>query len=128
MRWLLLIPIMLLFLSNVPVTMEMKMAAEPAEAAAQSGSCSKGESVKTTCHKPGKDACPSNAPKGNTTCHPPANATCICTCLFQYAAPTPVLIPFQFAAHDATGNKTGFLSLPYQAPYLAVPWQPPDMI
>ena len=102
------------------------MAEMPAEAVAQTGTCSKGESVKSTCHKPKKEECHSTPFK--KSCQSQSATTCICTCLFQYTAPTPIVIPFQFDAHVIRGNKTGFLSLQYQSPYLAAPWQPPDMI
>lgn len=97
--------------------------------AEKQGCCTKDESVKGTCHKPATPpkACHSDN-KDDNSCNMPMQTTCVCTCLFQYSAPAPFIIPFGISALDILNTPAGFLPLHYKAPDLPAPWQPPDMI
>jgi hypothetical protein len=132
MRFLSIIPALLLFLSNVPVTMEMKMPEAPVMAKTEKGCCKKSESKAGTCHMKMTDAAPAKAcdhQKSQKSCNQPStSATCICTCLFQFTAPAPNILPFQASLTAIDGMYAGFLQQNYNDPHLAVPGQPPDLI
>ena len=126
MRWLLSIPVLLLFFSNVPVTMEMKMDVVQVKEPQSSGCCKKDESVKGTCHKPVKKTCHADAAPAQQSCNKEAAASCVCTCLFQYTAPAQAFSPYKFSRLAIQPVKTGYLSIKYMAPFPPAPWQPPD--
>lgn len=143
MKWLLVIPSLMLFLSNVSFTVEVKMtvksAATTSEGYNKKGSCHRNmpkncpmQSIVSTGGEmvcamkaesdPGKQECPSGKPCKNN------EPTCICICSFQYSAPAPIMEDFQFAIADLSSNYTGFLSLKWKDPHLDAPWQPPDLV
>lgn len=106
------------------------MAEVPVPVNTEKGCCSKSESKTGTCKKKeAKSTCSSPAKESTKkTCSKPQETTCVCTCLFQYNAPAPVLSLFQPAIFDNAGNHTGYLQQYYTNPHLAAPWQPPDLI
>ena len=145
MKWLLLIPAFMLFLSNVSFTVEMKMTDKSAMTATIEG-CSK----KSSCHKKmQQEACPAmsslsvggemlcamkSEESSNSAKCPPGkpckgtDATCICICSFQFSAPAPILEDFQFTLTEIPSKYTGFLSLKWKDPHITAPWQPPDVV
>ncbi|HYE56751.1 MAG TPA: hypothetical protein VD996_18015 [Chitinophagaceae bacterium] len=120
MRILLLIPALLLFLSNIPFVHKMEMKKELA-AQNKTGCCKKKQSMESKCKM-------DHPPKAKEKCSMQRESTCICICCFQFAAPD------QFASRMQFGIDIPQLSLPeyylqhWKNPLLSLPWQPPDPV
>jgi hypothetical protein len=136
MRFLLLIPVFVMFLSNVPFIQEMPMEKMMAimEKQEEEKCCKNStEEEVNSCHTP---STPGPEPEP-MTCHPgtvpvegtclPTGSTCICICVFQFAATHEIkLIQFGAAATDA--GHTGYLEVKWKDPHIVSPGQPPDFI
>ena len=143
MKWLLVIPSLMLFLSNVSFTVEMKMPEKSgmaiSEGCHRNGSCT-GEMpdncpMQSMVLQGGEPMCAMKVKNGPCKQDGPSSKpcknsepTCICILCFQYSAPAPILEDFQLAIADLSSNYTGFLSLKWKDPHLAAPWQPPDLV
>jgi hypothetical protein len=133
MRFLLLIPVCVLFLSNVPFIQEMPMESMMAMVQKQEEKdcCKKTtEEEPKSCHsqpasKPGPMACASGTMPVKGSCQP-SGASCICICVFQFAAPTQDLKLFQFIPVNILAGRTGYLQVKWKDPHIASPGQPPD--
>ena len=86
--------------------------------------CSKSGNMEGVCHKPPIE----KENKKEQHCpQPKTESTCICICCFQFAAPDQLLVKF-----DASNPLllTNYNTIPDQRwidPFLAGPWQPPDI-
>lgn len=89
---------------------------------------------KPSCHKtdevPVPSACAAGETPGNADEEKCAmqDATCVCICCFQYAAPDQVAAKLQFGLAGSNNHLAGYLQLHWKDPHLTAPWQPPDVI
>jgi hypothetical protein len=137
MRFLLVIPAFLLFLSNVPFIHKMDRE-EMMAVMKKDGCCRKSESKKGSCGaaamKEEKSSCGkqeqskkcSSDDKGEMQCGMQNESTCICICCFQFAAPDQLSNRFQFGYDDLQQSLAVYLQLNWKDPLLSLPWQPPD--
>ena len=128
MRWLLIIPVLLLFLSHFPVKMEMKMPSPPVTVKEKPGCCKKNENRKTVCHKKDSPDPVSSSPLSSKDCPLQTGATCVCICFLQYTAPEQALNLFEFNMPDRDACYTGYIHQIRKDPLLPGPWQPPDIL
>lgn len=139
MRSLLLIPALLLFLSNIPFIHKMEMKAmavnveEHGAQAKKDGCCKKKANRTGTCEMSEEESsCKSSEPPAEQPCKPDASkcskpdVTCICICCFQCAAPDPLTAKLQFGLAIKDNTLAGYLQQNWKDPQLTAPWQPPD--
>lgn len=140
MRCLLLIPALVLFLSNIPFIhkMEMKQAVASVK---KSGCCKKSENRKGSCKMSEKPSCEKPEPATQITatahdnschkeerkCSKQTESTCICICCFQFAAPDQLTAKPQFNCNELKQSLAIFLLHNWKDPQLAAPWRPPDI-
>ena len=118
MRYLLLIPALTLFLSYIPFVHKMEMK-EMMVTMKKSGCCKK--TAKTqSCHKNNDTA----ANKGKCA---KQDASCVCICCFQYAAPAQLTVKLQFGIDIAQLEPAGYVQHNWKNAQLSAPWQPPDV-
>jgi len=129
MRFLLFIPVIVLFLSNVPFTAEMRMEKMMAQMQEKDKCCKKNDPArKGSCH-----AAESNAPMPqedgpSKECCQRTETTCHCTCCFHFAAPFHEVNSPQFGIDDHSALQTGFIPAHWKDPHIAAPGQPPDVL
>ncbi len=137
MRLLLIIPVLVLFLSNVPFIKTMPLAKaiillKEDETCGQQkcnkqnqnieASCSAEESIctegaeDTSAHQPGDNCCQKT------------ETTCVCIYCFQFAAPIQAIAEFHFKSSLYSNNELLFTVGHVKDPYINVPWQPPDLV
>lgn len=138
MRILLFIPVLVLFLSNVPFVQRI-----PLETAllmmADKKDCNSGtecrrstENLKANCASEQSDcdpSCDTEATAGDnaaTQCQQP-ETECVCICCFQYAAPLHPLISYVFHFLLPESDSEFFVVGHIKDPHVAAPWQPPDL-
>ena len=98
------------------------------------GCCKKSESEKMSCKMPSakhRDAAPKKKSchnKEERKCGMQTESTCICICVFQYAAPDQLDNKFQISIIDVEQSLNMYLQQNWKDPQLALPWQPPDMM
>jgi hypothetical protein len=133
MRFLLLIPVFVMFLSNVPFIQVMPMEKMLAMVEEQEEKdCCKNttEEAPKSCHaqpesQPGPMACHQGTMPVDGACQP-SGANCVCICVFQFAAPAQDLKLFQFKPVNMLEGRTGYLQVKWKDPHIASPGQPPD--
>ena len=133
MRFLLLIPVFILLLANVPFTQEMPMEKIMAIMEEQEKEkCCKNspEEEQKSCHsqaepEPTPMACNNATMPVDGACQP-TGSTCVCICVFQFAAPAQDLKIFQFIPQNSLAGRTGYLDIKWKDPHIASPGQPPD--
>lgn len=135
MRYLLLIPAVFLFLSNIPFIHKMEMK-EMMATVKKDGCCKKSDSPKSSCrmeteeqpacHKPVQQE-DQSCQKEERACGKQAASTCVCICCFQFAAPDPVAAKLRFECNGPELVLNSYLLLQWKDPQLAIPWQPPDV-
>jgi hypothetical protein len=127
MRCLLLIPALLLFMSNIPFIHKMERK-EVIAAAKKDGCCKKSDNRKGTCKE--EEAPPEkherSCHKEERPCSKQTESTCVCVCCFQFAAPDQLTARPQFNCNQIQQSLAIFLLHNWKDPQLAVPWQPPD--
>jgi hypothetical protein len=156
-KFLLVIPALMLFLSNIPFIHKMDMK-EMMAVMKKSGCCKKQQAGEVkACHSEVKAPAPKPscgmAAEEPASCHSPGNtspapgesaknlpgapedekcpvqhATCVCICCFQYAAPDQVAAKLQFGLAGNNNNLAGYLQQHWKDPHLTAPWQPPDLV
>jgi hypothetical protein len=148
-KFLFVIPALMLFLSNVPLVHKMDMKQMMA-AMKKNGCCKKKAEPAPACHNTGempaeKPSC--NAPGAEEPSHHACNmhghqqdndkkagkcakqdTTCVCICCFQYAAPGQVAAKLQFGLAEQDNGLAGYVQQNWKNPHLTGPWQPPDVI
>jgi hypothetical protein len=128
MRCLLLIPVLLLFLSNIPFIHKMEM--KEVASVKKDGCCRKSGNPKGIC-KMSEEKAGANEQKTchkeERTCSKQTESTCICICCFQFAAPDQFAVRPQFNCDELKQSLAIFLLQNWKDPQLAVPWQPPDV-
>lgn len=137
MRFFLLIPVCILFLSNVPFTQEVPMEKMMAMMKKQEEEkCCKNSTAEKqkSCHsepqpepEPAPMACHNGTMPVDGACQP-TGSTCVCICVFQFAAPAQDLKIFQFNPENFLAGRTGYVDLKWKDPHIASPGQPPDFI
>lgn len=135
MRLLLLIPVFILFLSNVPFTQEMPMEEMMSMMKKQEEEkCCKNstEEEQKSCHSekqprpaPKPLACDRGTLPVDGACQP-SGSNCVCICVFQFAAPAQDLKIFQLDPVSSIAGRTGYLPIKWKDPHIASPGQPPD--
>jgi hypothetical protein len=128
MRWLLAIPVFILFMSNVPFIKQMKMAGMPARSIAKAASsgCSKSSVQNTSCKKTGTKLSLNQTNKKKSCT--PSQSSCVCVTCFQFAAPAPVWQQYKFIIPQTVINFTGFLASQWKSLSVSPPWLPPDIV
>jgi hypothetical protein len=120
MRLLLLIPTIVLFLSNVPFFKEVPMVV--VEECLKQSSCDKAE-MKHQCDEESQ-----TDPSQNDDCCKKIETTCVCICCFQFAA-TVYRVGDQTALNNfLRSSYAGFLNNKYKDPELPSIYNPPDMV
>jgi hypothetical protein len=135
MRFLLLIPVFVMFLSNVPFIQEMPMEKMLAmvEEQEEKDCCKKttGEEPKSCHTQPEPDpepmACHAGTIPVQGACQP-SGANCVCIFVFQFTAPAQDIKLFQFKPVNMLAGRTGYLQVKWNDPHIASPGQPPDWI
>jgi len=137
MRFLLLIPVFVLFLSSVPFiqVMPVEVKVVLAEKQEEKNCCKKKKqavSEPPSCHKA------EHATSKPMACHPgtmpvegscqPSGANCICVCLFQFTAPENDFKAFQLDPANPLAGRTGYLEQEWKDPHIDSPGQPPDYL
>jgi hypothetical protein len=127
MRWFLVIPACILFLSNIPFISEMKMEDMPGMRmpVAEEGCCAKMKDQPMTCEK--STMLSTSAAENQKSCSPTDAASCICISCFQFVASAPVWQPFKMHTPKVAMHYTGFLLSPWKNLPVPPPWQPPDI-
>jgi hypothetical protein len=120
-RYLLLIPALFLFFSNVPFVQQMRME-EMKKTSTTKGCCEKNGSVEGVCHK-AADAQHQGQQKGNCE---KSESTCICIFCFQYSAPEQTIIKFDSKDFSSSSDYNFPREQHWLDPYISAPWQPPD--
>lgn len=132
MKFLLVIPAFLLFLSNIPFVHEMDRK-EMMAAMTEEGCCKKSESMKGSCESAEK-SCSAPAEEKSCSseeekqCGMQTESTCICICCFQVAAPDQLGSKLQFGINDSPQSLAFYQQKNWKDPQLALPWQPPDVL
>lgn len=128
MRFLLIIPALLLFLSNIPFMQRMDMGA-PAK---KSGCCKKKEASKGTCHmqdeKPQQKENSCHKEDQDRKCSKQTESTCVCTCFFHFTAPDQIVARPQFNCNSVQQSLAVYFLHHWKDPHLAVQGQPPDQL
>ena len=140
MRTLLFIPVMILFLSNVPFVQEIPF--EQAMAMIQGrGSCGQHEqcgrsteNVAASCSMEEREceqSCANEETTANATdddCCQQTGTTCACVLCFQYAARVNGLTEYIFGCSFVPTKSDAFLIGHIKNPHIGAPWQPPDVV
>jgi hypothetical protein len=138
MRLLLFIPVLVLFLSNVPFIQKMPFAKAVAmiakgETCGQQKECSRhNENLQGNCDLEGSGCEHSSEENtkiggtGDDDCCQKTESTCVCICCFQFAAPVQVIAEFKFNCSSNSNISALFIVGHVKNPYIAAPWQPPD--
>ena len=127
MRLVLLIPVLILFLSNVPfmqvIPADEAMEMMKNEECGMANSCMKSKdqdcSTESSC-----ETTPCENPEDN--CCTEQGASCVCITCFSYAAPIQPVTTFQIASLFSMITKGSFNNKLILDPFLSAPWQPPD--
>ena len=139
MRSLLFIPVLVLFLSNVPfiqrIPMQRAMAMmNETETCGEQSTCKRNtENFSSTC-SPEKSTCDESCASdeegvksSNDSCSE-TEATCVCICCFQYAAPVNTITEYQFNCSLPSIIAYIFIVGHIRDPHIGAPWQPPDLV
>jgi hypothetical protein len=113
MKFLLLIPVVALFLSNVPFKLEMSM---PSDAGEESCPMDQQEMMKCSSDE---------SPKEEGCCK--KESTCVCFYGFQLLAPAQHISKFSFQVPKEKSLHGLYLQLRWNNPFIAGPLQPPDV-
>lgn len=73
---------------------------------------------KKSCHKE----------EAEKKCGMQSESTCICICVFQFAAPGQADTKIQFGINEPEISLSIYLQHNWKDPLLALPWQPPDVM
>ena len=114
MKFLLLIPVFALFLSNVPFEMEMKMPEEN-----NRESCSMQVQEEMQC-------VPEETSTDEGCCK--KESTCVCFYCFQLLAPTQTLTKYRFQVTQEKNLNGFYLQSHWSNPFIDGPLQPPDTV
>ena len=122
LKFLLIIPAIFLFLSNIPFIQRMDME-EMMSITPDEGCCMKKGNMEGICLRP-----PAEQEKSkNEDCRiPGGEKSCVCICCFQYAAPEQSIIKFSDKEIPLFTTYSGILAQHWADPFLSRPWQPPD--
>ena len=127
MRLLLLLPVLILFLSNVPfiqvIPAEQAIEMMKNEECGMANSCMKSEDEDCSTES-GCEATSCENTEDN--CCTEQGASCVCITCFSYAAPLQAVTTFQFANQFSIITKGSFNNKLILDPFLSAPWQPPD--
>ena len=140
MRLSLFIPVLMLFLSNVPFVQQIPM--EQAMAMIEeNGNCGqqeqcgrRTENVEATCSMEEPDCkqrCTNEetmADPGDDNCCQQTGTTCVCVLCFQYAAPVHSITEYVFDCSFLPAKADAFLISHIKDPHIGAPWQPPDVV
>ena len=137
MRAFLLIPVLILFLSNVPFVQQISMEAiiPGDESCSQHKECARATKnpdvlcsmEERSCEQsfPGESTA-AGSPEGN--CCKQTGTTCVCIVCFQYAAPVNSITEYIFYYSSQARSIRACLIDHIQDPHIAAPWQPPDPV
>ena len=140
MRVLLFIPVLILFLSNVPFVQQIPMEQAIAmlqenESCGQHQECSRGtESLDASCsveETPCEKSCSGESTSPDATqdsCCQQTGASCVCIVCFQYAAPVHSLAEYLFCSESPSKSRQVHLIGHIKDQYIGAPWQPPDIV
>ena len=147
MRALLFIPVLVLFLSNVPfiqrIPLEKAIAMmQDNEICGEQNECSRNnENLEANCtlEESGCDieesGCDISEAEESTVQDPASDdccqkteTTCVCICCFQFAAPIQIITEFQFKCSTHSNTSTLYIVGHVKDPHIGAPWQPPDLV
>jgi hypothetical protein len=121
MRFLLLIPILVLFFSNIPIVKEIPRIAQPFAI----------HGKKSCCHQEtaGEQVCPIDASSGNNnsnqSCWPKNENTCLYISFFQIIPSSQPLPEYLFLSDAFPPEYSTFSNINWKDPYLSLPIKPP---
>jgi hypothetical protein len=119
MRFLLIIPILALFLSNIPLEMEMTMPAEDMKEEC----CMKEQKEQSHCSMKEKEE--KIDMKG---CCEKKETTCLCFCCFQIVAPGMNLVKMSFNPSESISLYNFYKQLNWSNPFISGPLRPPNTV
>ncbi|HEY0678398.1 MAG TPA: hypothetical protein VGD17_08930 [Chitinophagaceae bacterium] len=148
MRFFLIIPAMLLFLSNIPFIHKMDMKemmasmkkegcckSEQSSKPAESGSCHNDESAKSCKMESESQISPVSSEDQEDPgdgeqkeCGMQTATSCVCICCFTFAAPDQPDAKLLFGCSDTQQMLADYFQKNWKDPHLAIPWQPPDVL
>src|SRR5688572_6715017 len=113
MRFLILIPVFVLFLSNMPFIHEMPMEVKSAMSAGEE-TCmmNMGENGERSC-MPGKEPMNCGDPE-ESACSNRCETTTTCICVFTFSAPVQDIKAFQVHSFNTISGRTGYLQLKWK--------------
>lgn len=126
MRFVVFIPVFVLFLSNMPFIHEM-----PAEVmmtmTTEEETCmmNMGDNGSPSC-MPGKEPAGCGDTEEGCSSSNRCETTTTCICVFTFAAPVQDIKTFQIHSFNIVSGRTGYLQLKWKDPHIASPGQPPD--
>ncbi|MBC7826336.1 MAG: hypothetical protein H7122_01220 [Chitinophagaceae bacterium] len=140
MRVLLFIPVLVLFLSNVPFVQRIPLERMIAmmqnnENCGDSKDCVRNnENFQASCSR--EELARDQTCIEETTIQDPASddccqkteTTCVCICCFQFAAPLQAITDFQFDCTVSSNISSRFIVGHVKDPHIGAPWQPPDLV
>ena len=140
MRFLLIIPVLVLFLSNVPIIQKMPLAEAVVmmarnEGCAKQKECSRNsENLKASCSAEESD-CDKDCKEKNKAMDPDTQnscektaTSCICIYCFQYAAPINIITEYTFNCSFSSNTAHAFIPARIGDPHTCAPWQPPERV
>ena len=129
LKFLLIIPAIFLFLSNIPFIQERSMKSM-LSTMDKEDCCMKNGNMEGVCHKPPTDKQQSKKEGCSTDedcSQPKTETTCICICCFQFFAPEQNFVRFDNKLFSHPTIHTGLIDQDWKDPFLSAPWQPPDI-
>ena len=138
MRLLLIIPVLVLFLSNVPFVQKIPWERalsmmQGNETCGQANQCSRAtEYLDTDCRVEEtscEQVCSGETAISDTTndCCQRTATTCVCIYCFQYAAPVHMIEDYQFNCTISPNAAPIFIVGLIKDQHIGAPWQPPDL-
>ena len=136
MRFLLLIPVLTLFLSNVPFVRTIPVEAAQMmivnnECPSTNDQCRRNtENISATCSV-GDTGCENSCTadgkeQEDSECSIP-ESDCVCICCFQYVAPLHSMVDYHFHYEISASTISSFIAGIMKDEYVGAPWQPPDL-
>ena len=139
MRFFLIIPVLVLFLSNVPFVQKIPLE-KALSIMRENETCGKERKCGRTSENTDMDCSLEKSTCGKTCsqekfiidtaseCCPDTETTCVCIYCFQYTAPVHVITEYKFNCEISSRTAPIFIVGLIKDQYIGAPWQPPDTI
>ena len=139
MRLFLIIPVLVLFLSNVPFVQKIPLEKALAmkqdnETCGKESKCTRTAAYINTDCRLERTTCGESCTGEKLITDPPSECcedtetTCVCIYCFQYAAPVHVISEYKFNCETSSNTAPIFILGLIKDQHIGAPWQPPDSI